>query len=153
MPGSYVARAETTIDVPVAEVWNALVSPEAVKQFMFGTTVVSDWKEGSPIVWKGEWKGNAYEDRGLILRLLPHRLLRYSHYSPSSGLPDVPENHHTVTIDLVPQGPRRTAVSLVQDNNASEEARQHSQRNWSAMLESLKGFLERTAVQDEPRAL
>ena len=41
---------------------------------MFGTDAVSDWKEGSPITWKGEWEGKHYEDRGVILRLEPERL-------------------------------------------------------------------------------
>jgi uncharacterized protein YndB with AHSA1/START domain len=136
-----VARASTTIDAPVTRVWDALVDPEAIRRYMFGTTVVSDWMEGSPIVWRGEWKGKAYEDTGVILRLQRGRVLRYSHFSPLSGLPDTPENHHTVTIELVEQA-GRTRVSLAQDNNATEEARQHSERNWSAMLAGLKQLLE-----------
>ena len=65
----------------------ALVDPAAIKQYMFGTTVESDWREGSSIVWKGEWQGRAYEDKGVILRLEPGRLLQYSHFSPLSGAP------------------------------------------------------------------
>jgi uncharacterized protein YndB with AHSA1/START domain len=136
-----VARASATIDAPVARVWDALVDPEAIRRYMFGTTVVSDWTEGSPIVWKGEWKGKAYEDTGVILRIERGRVLRYSHFSPLSGLPDTPENHHTVTIELVEQA-GRTRVSLAQDNNPTEQARQHSERNWSAMLAGLKQLLE-----------
>src|SRR2546427_90916 len=82
----------TTINAPLARVWDTLVDPEAIRRYMFGTTVVSDWKEGGPIVWKGEWKGKAYEDKGVILRLEPERILQYSHFSPQSGLPDTPEN-------------------------------------------------------------
>jgi len=51
-----IARASITIKVQVSKVWEALVNPDLVKQYMFGTTVVSDWNEGSPIVWKGEWQ-------------------------------------------------------------------------------------------------
>jgi uncharacterized protein YndB with AHSA1/START domain len=136
-----VARASATIDAPAARVWDALVDPEAIRRYMFGTTVISDWTEGSPIVWKGEWKGKAYEDTGVILRLERGRILRYSHFSPLSGLPDTPENHHTVTIELMEQA-GRTRVSLAQDNNPTEQARQHSERNWSAMLAGLKQLLE-----------
>jgi uncharacterized protein YndB with AHSA1/START domain len=136
-----VARASATIDAPAARVWDALVDPEAIRRYMFGTTVISDWTEGSPIVWKGEWKGKAYEDTGVILRLERGRVLRYSHFSPLSGLPDTPENHHTVTIELMEQA-GRTRVSLAQDNNPTEQARQHSERNWSAMLAGLKQLLE-----------
>jgi len=117
------------------------VTPEAIKQYMFGANVISDWREGSPIVWKGEWQGKSYEDKGVILRIKPGRMIRYSHFSPLSGLPDKPENYHTVTIELSAEG-NQTHVSLNQDNNPTEEARAHSEKNWRMMLSSLKKFLE-----------
>ncbi len=73
-----VARASVTIDAPVAKVWDALTDPEVIKQYMFGTNVVSDWQEGSPIIWQGEWQGTKYEDKGVILRLAPERMIRYT---------------------------------------------------------------------------
>ncbi len=113
-----------------------------IKQDFFGTTAASDWREGSPITWKGEWKGKPHEDKGKILKVEPRRLLRYSHYSPLSGLADTPENYHTVTIELSQQG-TQTRVSLSQDNNASDEARGQSEKNWKMVLESLKKLLEK----------
>jgi uncharacterized protein YndB with AHSA1/START domain len=89
-----IARASITIDAPMANVWEALINPAAIKQYMFGTNAVSDWKEGSPIVWKGEWQNKAYEDRGTILMIEKQRLLQYNHFSPLTGKPDVPENYH-----------------------------------------------------------
>jgi len=57
MNKNLTARASITINAPSARVWDALVSPEAIKQYnMFGTHVVTDWREGSPITWKGEWQ-------------------------------------------------------------------------------------------------
>jgi uncharacterized protein YndB with AHSA1/START domain len=141
MKNEHIAKAETKIDAPVNRVWYALVNPEAIKQYMFGTNVASDWKEGSPIVWKGEWKGKAYEDKGVILKLQPERVLQYSHFSPLSGQPDKPENYHTVTIELAGDE-TQTLVSLVQDNNPTEEARKHSEENWRTMLANLKKFVE-----------
>lgn len=91
-----IARASVTIDATIGNVWDALVTPEAIKQYMFGTTVVTDWREGSPISWKGEWEGKPYEDKGTILQLKPGRSLQYSHFSPRSGLADTQENYHIV---------------------------------------------------------
>jgi uncharacterized protein YndB with AHSA1/START domain len=71
MDPSLNARAETTIDAPVAKVWRALVTPALIKRYMFGATVESTWKEGGEITWKGEWKGKPYEDKGVILRQDP----------------------------------------------------------------------------------
>lgn len=136
-----IAEASVTIDAPVDEVWSALVNPRAIEQFMFGTNVRTNWMEGSPITWKGEWRGKPYEDKGVILEHEPERRLKYSHFSARSGLPDEPESYHTVTVELSPRG-GRTDVRLTQDNNRSEEARVHSAENWQTMLDSLKEYVE-----------
>jgi len=59
-----IARAAVTIDAPAARVWDALTNPDVIKQYMFGTNVVSDWREGSPIVWQGEWQGRKIRGQG-----------------------------------------------------------------------------------------
>ena len=141
MPEDKIARASTEIEAAKNDVWQALVDPAAIKQYMFGTTVTSEWREGAPIQWKGEWQGKAYEDKGVILRLDRGKRLRYSHFSPLSGLPDKPENYHTVTIDLSGED-GRTQVSLAQDHNVSEEDRAHSEENWKTMLRGLKKYVE-----------
>ncbi len=142
MKSTLIAKAQITISVPIANAWDALVNPEMIKQYMFGTNAVSDWKEGSPIVWQGEWEGKPYEDKGVILELKPERLLQYSHFSPLSGQSDVPEHYHTVTIELSPKG-TGTILMLSQDNNSTEEDREHSEKNWGMMLTGLKRFLEK----------
>jgi uncharacterized protein YndB with AHSA1/START domain len=141
MSSGLVASVHVSIDSPVDKVWDALVNPEIIRLYMFGTKVVSEWKKGGPIAWKGIWEGREYEDRGTILELEPGRLLSYSHFSPLSGEPDAPENHHRVTIELSRNG-SRTDLWLRQGNNASEEARDHSERNWKTMLGGLKKLLE-----------
>ena len=142
MTQTLTAHASVLINRPAADVWRALVTPASIKEYMFGTNVQSDWHEGSPITWKGEWQGKAYEDKGVIRRIEPNRTLVYTHFSPLMGLPDKPENYHTVTITLTPEG-NGTRVSLAQDNNANEQARDHSQKNWEMMLGGLKTFVEK----------
>jgi uncharacterized protein YndB with AHSA1/START domain len=141
MSKGLVAKASITVYAPIARVWESLVNAEIIKQYMFGTDVVSDWKEGSSIVWKGEWQGKKYEDKGVILKLQPQRLLQYSHFSPLSGLPDMPESYHVVTIQLS-DNREQTLLSLSQDSNPTEQAREHSENNWRTMLEGLKKLLE-----------
>jgi len=136
-----IAKTSISIHAPDEKVWEALVNPEAIHQYMFGTQVVSDWQEGSPIVWKGEWQGKTYEDKGVILQLKPGRILQYTHFSPLSGLPDQPENYHTVTIELAASA-HQTQVTLSQDKNSTNEERLHSEQNWGLMLAALKKYLE-----------
>ena len=134
MADDHIATAATTVDAPVADVWNALIDPEKIRKYMFGTTVESDWREGSPIKWTGEWKGKRYEDSGFILKAKPPQLLQYTHSSAGSGT-------HQVTIELSGDG-AKTSVKLQQDNNPTDEARKHSEENWSAMLAGLKKLVE-----------
>ena len=141
MNDQLIANASVVIEAPAEEVWEALVDPELIKQYMFGATVASDWREGSAITWSGEWQGRAYQDKGEVLEFSPHTRLQYTHFSPLTGQPDAPENYHTVTIHLEEEG-GWTRVDLSQDNNATEEERDHSQQNWEAMLDSLKTLIE-----------
>ena len=141
MTQELIAQASIAISAPRSEVWSALVSPAAIRQYMFGTEVVSEWKKGSPITWQGDWEGKPYKDKGTIVEILRGQLLRYTHFSPLAGLADRPENYHTVAIELEDEG-SDTRVTLTQDNNSSEEARIHSQKNWGMMLGALKKYLE-----------
>lgn len=136
-----IAHAQILIDAAYDKVWDALINPEAIKKFMFGTTVVSDWREGSDITWKGEWNGKTYEDKGKIVEIKPKSHLSYTHFSPMTGLTDSPENYHSVTINLMPSY-NSTTVMLSQDNNKTEDERQHSEKNWYKMLSELKKLLE-----------
>jgi uncharacterized protein YndB with AHSA1/START domain len=140
------AKANVTIQAPIAKVWDALVNPQVIKRYMFGATAVSDWKEGSPISWKGEWKGKPFEDKGRILELRRGERLRYSHFSPLSGAADKPENYHQVTIDLSKQDSHdgQVRLDLSQDNNKTKQARDESQRNWAMMLEGIKRAVEQS---------
>jgi hypothetical protein len=55
---------------------------------MFGANVVSDWKEGGQIVWKGEWQGKVYEDKGVILKIEPERVSVSFNSATSALFPD-----------------------------------------------------------------
>ena len=142
MTENRVAKASTTVDAPPSKIWDALVDPKAIEKYMFGTHVSSDWRVGSPITWKGEFNGKRYEDKGKILKVEPERALAYTHFSGSSGKPDVPENYHTVRIEISPEGANRSRVSLTQDNNETKEALEESEKNWNGMLQGLKKFAE-----------
>ena len=137
----YVATAETEIEAPPSRVWKALTDPEQIKQYMFGSQVETDWRPGSPIVWKGEYEGKQYEDKGEIVEIEPERRLELTHFSPLSGQEDVPENYHTLVYELEERG-ANTRVSLTQDKNPTEEAAEHSRVNWEQMLAGLKQVVE-----------
>ena len=139
----HIATAETDIDASTDQVWTALTDPSQIEKYMFGTHVVTDWEPGSTIVWKGEYEGKRYEDKGELVEVEPGRRLTMTHFSPLSGQDDIPANYHTLVYELEQRG-TTTHLSLSQDNNASEEEAEHSRANWQTMLSGLKEVVEGT---------
>jgi len=136
-----IAKAAITIDAPAAKVWEALVKPEIIKQYLFGTDVTTDWKVGSPIKYTGVWQGKTYQDKGKVVQFVPGKLIVSTYWSSMGGLPDTPENYKTVRYELSSQG-GQTQLTITQDNNASEEDARHSEQNWQMVLEGIKKLLE-----------
>ncbi len=137
----HVAHARVEIDATPRVVWRALTDPEQVARWMSGTEVSTDWRVGSPITWRGEMNGTAYEDKGEILASDEPTRLSMTHYSPLMGGADEPENYHTVTYDLSADGDR-TTVELSQDGNDSAEQAEQFGANWQGMLDALKKTVE-----------
>ena len=142
MSKKLISKAAVSINAPAVRVWEALTRPELIKQYLFGTDVTTDWKVGSPITYKGEWKGKAYEDKGKVLQVIPEKLLVSTYWSSLSGTPDSPENYKTVKYELFPDG-GKTRLAITQDNNATEEEAEHSGQNWKMVLAKLKELLEK----------
>ena len=74
VPGKgHIARCSIHIDALPSRVWNGLTNPVMIKQYFFGTDVISDWREGSTIRFRGNYEGVDYEDRGVILKMIPEK--------------------------------------------------------------------------------
>jgi len=148
MKVNHIAEVSVVANAPASRVWEALTEPELIKQYMFGAEVATDWKEGSPITYRGEFNGKPYEDKGVIIWFEPEKTLVSTHWSPLSGTEDSPENYHTVRYDLKEEEGGRTRLTLTQDNNASEEERAESEKNWKMMLEGLKKLVEERQISE-----
>lgn len=122
-------------------VWRALTDRDTIKKYFFGTEAISDWQPGSSLVFKGEWEGKSYEDKGNIHMAVPGKLLVYDYWTAFSGLEDTPENYSIVSynLDKTADG---TKVSLTQKGFAGEEEQAHADGGWTMVLQNLKELLE-----------
>jgi uncharacterized protein YndB with AHSA1/START domain len=145
MSANLIAKASTTIAAPPSRVWEALTTPEIIKEYFFGTQAISDWKEGSTLEFKGTWDGKEYIDKGIIMQSQPEKLFQYTYYSSLSNLPDSPENYANISYEIS-EGDGETMLTVKQENMANEEARKHSEEGWASILQNLKDLLEKKSV-------
>jgi len=141
MNNSLVLNKPILINASVSKVWEALVNPEHIKKYLFGTETISDWKAGSPIAFVGSWEGKEYRDGGTILRIEKEKLLEYTYWSSMSGTADVPENYSTLTFELFPEG-NSTRIEFSQRGFESQESLEHSEGNWAMVMGGLKTLAE-----------
>lgn len=137
-----IASASIDIRASPARVWEALTTPEQIKEYFFGTEAISTWQVGSPLIFKGIWEGKEYQDKGVILQNEPEKIFQYNYISSFSGLEDKPENYAVITYSLIEVG-GGTKLTISQTNLASEEAQKHSEQNWGMILNGLKELLEK----------
>lgn len=134
-----------TINASPAAVWKALTTPELISEYLMGTHVTTDWNEGSPIRYEGEYEGKKYQDKGTILKIEPEKIFQSTYWSSMGGKEDKPENYNMVTYTLENQG-YQTLVSLKQDNIATEKEKEHVTQNWTMVLKKLKEVVEEKVV-------
>ena len=133
----------TTIKRAPDEVWEALTTPNVIKQWFFGVDTETDWKVGSPLVHRGKYQGKPYVDKGKVLAYDPPRLLVHTHWSDVSGDPDSPDKYQEVAWALSERD-GATELTITERNLPSEKAKAISEESWKAVLNNLKELLERT---------
>ena len=129
-----------TVQAPIEKVWAALTEAEWVKQYFFGTELVTSWEVGSSIVFRGSWEGQAYEDKGTVLEYEPLKRLAFSYLSSWSQKEDLPENYLEVAYEVTAQGDH-TLLTIHQTNYDAERA-EHSKENWKSLVDAMKALIE-----------
>lgn len=140
-----------TIDIQAspAVVWDMLVNPEQTKKYMFGCETVSDWKVGSPLLWRGVHEGKEMVFvKGNIVKIEPNRLLVYTVFDPFSTMPDIPENYLEITYELIPEkGGTTLKVSQGDYKKVAEGERRYNEsynhgEGWNPLLVQIKALIE-----------
>lgn len=136
----FSAEIQYTFPHSPSTLWAWLTEPERVRQYFFGTNLVTTWQPGTPIFWRGEWEGNPYEDKGTVLKYEPEKILEYDYFSSWSEAEDVPENYQIISYELEAQGDK-TLLTIRQRNIPTQEQKDHSIQNWKGLMEELDRLL------------
>jgi uncharacterized protein YndB with AHSA1/START domain len=131
------------ISASANHVWRLLTEPDKIAQWMAGAHVQSKWAIGSDITFRGIMPNfnRKYEDHGTVLAVEPGKLLRYSHWSEMSRLPDTPQNRTIVTL-LLEGMDDRTRLTVRHENFHYEDEYKHTNFFWNVALYTIKKLLE-----------
>jgi len=142
----FESSASVHIQASQSVVWDALTRPELVKRYFFGTVMTTDWKPGSPVTFRGEWEGQAYEDVGTVLTYDAPNSLSFNYWSSFSGEPDVAEKRQIIRYSVLPADEggdgAGVVVTIRQSNSPTQAAADHSAKNWEAVLVAMKSLVE-----------
>jgi uncharacterized protein YndB with AHSA1/START domain len=132
---------EISINASISKTWDSLTNPDLIKQYFFGTNLITTWEIGSPIIFSGEWEGKPYEDKGVILDYQFEKLLKYNYWSNFSGTEDIPENYADISYQLS-ENKGVTILEITQTGFKDLEAVEHSRANWIAIMNGMKEKIE-----------
>lgn len=142
MDTTYSAQTSIDINATPEQVWEVLINPDFVKQYLHGTTLKADWRAGGDITWSGEWNGQNYVDKGTVLIYKPYKLIKTTHWSPMSGKEDKPENYHHVTYELEEEN-GKTNFTLIHGNSPSQQdADSMIESGWRPVVQEIKELVE-----------
>lgn len=143
--GEELASKTIEIDAPPFKVWNAVTSPELMKKWMADSetelNIRTDWTVGSPIIIYGKLHRIKFENKGRVLLFEPGKILRYSHLSSLSRLPDQVKNYSIIEFRLEPIE-NQTSLTLTLSNFPTEAILKHLVFYWNVTLEILKKMIE-----------
>jgi len=97
-----VKITDSVVDIlaPARKVWLALTVPDLVRQWQYGSHLSTTWEPGTPIVFRNEWDGQVFEQKGTVIEFTPVSRLKYSLFVPRPDLQDIPEHHFFMTYEL-----------------------------------------------------
>jgi DNA-binding transcriptional ArsR family regulator/uncharacterized protein YndB with AHSA1/START domain len=142
----------TYIRTTPEQLWQALIDPEFTSRY-WGVTFISDWREGSPIVW--EQKGVTIADaEQIVLVAKPFERLSYTfhtftpEFGDSVGIDSdlletlASEQRTKVTFDIVPLGEMVRLTVTHDDFDENSALFGMISVGWPAIVASLKSLLE-----------
>lgn len=134
MADNLIYKKTILINANLEKVWNVLTKPEFTKQYMFNNEVFSNWKIGSEIIWKGNYKGYESFQKGFILDLIPLKLIKYSTFDPNFGFEDKEENYIYVSYILSPKN-NSTEITFISENFGKDKKRyEHNSNGWDNII-------------------
>jgi uncharacterized protein YndB with AHSA1/START domain len=130
------------IVAPARKVWLALTAPHLVKQWQYGSDLSTTWEVGTPIVFRNEWNGQVFEQKGSVLEFLPESRVKYSLFFPRPDLQDSPEQCFFMIYELTESEGVTSVLVRQEDPRPSPPDESPGGDDGPDVLSSLKELVE-----------
>jgi uncharacterized protein YndB with AHSA1/START domain len=141
-------RKLIAVNAPIEILWKILTDPKFIRQYMFGCNAETDWKPGSPLLWRGAADGVVYV-KGHVVRCDPPHSLEYTIFDPNSKIADIPANYLTMRYELKADGGHGVTLEITQGDFATvedgENRYRHSLDGEDSVLQGIKQLAETEA--------
>jgi uncharacterized protein YndB with AHSA1/START domain len=138
----HIVQKSISIKAQPYQVWNALTDPKKTEKYFFHAKVLSDWKKGSSIIFKGKmFFIMKFEMKGEILEIETNKLLKYKLKNESNKK----ANSFSTVTDILSFENGLTTLSITDDVGQEEGAEKRfkrSQKGWDKVLKGLKKIVE-----------
>ncbi|MEM8778033.1 MAG: SRPBCC family protein [Cyanobacteria bacterium P01_G01_bin.49] len=141
---TFAIEKDLSVNVPPSVLFDALTNSDKIVQYYPLKEVVSTWKVGDEIIFRGSNDDKDFTDYGKIEALLPDEKFQYSYWSDNHGTKRSPENHLTICYTLHKSN-NGTNLKLEHKNLQSQKMYLDMLNVWDFLLSSLKDFVEKNS--------
>jgi uncharacterized protein YndB with AHSA1/START domain len=130
------------INAPASKVWVALTVPDLVKQWQYGSDLLTTWKVGDPITFRNEWNGQVFEQKGKVLEFVPMSRVKYSLFFPRPDLQDIAEHCFFMIYELTERDGVTSLLVRQEDPRPPDPNESTGGEAGPNVLSALKGLIE-----------
>ena len=94
------------------------------------------------IIFRGEYNGHQYKDKGIVLENVENSVLAYNYWSGFSGLEDKTENYSLVTYKIENIAENKVKFTWTQKGFANKDGQRHTEQGLKTMLVQIKKLAE-----------
>jgi uncharacterized protein YndB with AHSA1/START domain len=87
-------------------------------------------------------EGKEYVDKGKILEVVPHKLLKFSYFSSQEGYADIPANYSIITYTLQKESEDNIKLIYRREHIPIEFVQKNQEKFLPSMLENIKKLAE-----------
>jgi uncharacterized protein YndB with AHSA1/START domain len=145
MVNDIMVTRSVVLNTTPERVWEALTHPGMTKQYLYNCEVHCDWRSGSPLRWRGTYRGREVNEEGQILDIIPGRLIKYSGFDRLAAGDNAREGNIYITHEIIPHGRQTRLLTTLEHFEGDESRAEYAAQQWDfEIMPRLQSLVETT---------